>query len=85
MQFGMAVAKILPRLIESSMGSPGTPQDVPPVLTSYLCHPTPPDVKTLFETAALSDVYAYLRGSKKLEIPDAFRMYMEVRPPARML
>ena len=83
MQFGMAVAKILPRLIESSMGCPGTPQHVPAVLTSYLCHPTPSDVKTLFETASLPDVYSYLRGSKKLQIPDPFRVYMQVRPPAQ--
>ena len=83
MQFGMAVAKILPRLIESSMGCPGTPEDVPPTITSYLCHPTPLDVKALFQTAALPDVYTYLRGSRKLEIPHAFRMYMQVRPPAQ--
>ena len=82
MQFGMAVAKILPRLIESTMGCPGTPENVPPVLTSYLSHPTTSDVKALFQTAALPDVYAYLRGSKKLQIPDAFRLYMQVRPPA---
>ena len=80
-QFAAAIANIYDDLKQSALGCPGLPADLPRAIDTFRTNPTPPEVAELFEWADLQPVYKYLRGCKKLCIPDEWRSLFQVQCP----
>ncbi|CAE7259490.1 unnamed protein product [Symbiodinium sp. CCMP2592] len=79
LQFAEAVADILDDLKSTCKGCPRLPGQVPSGLELYAAATTPDDVRLMYETAQLGDVYDYLRGCKYLHIPAEWRCLFPVR------
>ena len=79
MQFGLAIAKILPELKATSKGCPPAPEDGPRGLETFLQGRTEKDehdLEGLYIESKLSSAYEYIRGCTSLRIPSEWKPYV---------
>ena len=79
-QFGLAVADILPELKATARGCPPAPKEEVRALDMLLSEADREEESNedLFEGAYLSDVYEYLRRGKHLNMPPEWKAHLPV-------
>ena len=77
-QFGLAIAKILPELKASAMGCPRAPDEKIYALDCFASRSTEDEAELceLYSNAQLSTVFEYIRGGKGLRVPEPWRPHV---------
>ena len=81
--FGRAISDMFEELRTSARGCPVPPEDLPPGPLYMDPMHDDLDAEEIFANAGLEDVYVYLRGALRLEIPEVWRPL--VPAPERLL